>query len=1144
MVHRHSNHPRGVLATLAARGREISIPESRHKYLYERLGDHAFQQLVGALLSGSFGGDFVPLPLRQADGGRDGLRRSVHGVYQVKWSVSGKEKDPVGWLDATVRGEASNLERLAAEGTKGYVIATNVPSTGVPGSGTFDRLNVKLEAYSEQYGLEITALWREGIDPLVDAASTEIKWAYADMLAGWDLVRYLVAEQIGAAQGNSTRNLVRRVAAAQWDRDRHIKFSEVELDRSQIAALFVDVEADRVQQPLLARQTMTLLPGESVARLGAVGGAASYLTSLAAYPFTLVRGAPGQGKSTLGQLVCQSYRVAFVPGTDNPEKYLPSVEQPRFPLRVDLGAYAAWRSGEDVFDESSTQGSKKLKKRRAAEATVEHYLAETMAHAGASPGLGADDVHELFARVPSLVVLDGLDEVGSAADRKQVVAEIDGFCSRGRTHPEGIRVVVTTRPNSSDLAEPDAGFFEALALAPLDKKLRGDYLRKWCAVHDIHGREGRALRTNFELKTREPHIGELASNPMQLTILLHLLRQFGDATPDQRTPLYDKYMEALLSREANKHPATVRIHQSELREMVPFLGWYLQSRSEQWAHSGRMTQAELIAAMKQFQSAYDRPLDVVDELFEATTDRLWALTSKEQGTFEFEVLSLREYFAAKYLYEAAGEEDRRFDRSLVLRELLRRPFWLNTARFYGGNASGSDLHSLRAGIEDELDEGPTRQFLVAAWSLICDGVFDRRPKTARALVAALVTADDGRFLVRALDAREVTALPDPEHGADAFDQLTTQISREPADRANPGRVRLLQDVIGRSDDFAAWWVEQMRRAAGTAQEEAWLAIGATCEVLAGKEVDLPGLNADRGHKAQLILNTGLVPEPESMLRRQLMAAVLDGQCSETTSARWEAGYLAVALSPEHLIPPLRAKAEHDESERSQVTRTRAARLLRQLGGYPNPTKIRRPTRRSEGTTLAYAETSKDLIATVGRCWLAVEIAVIGAASPLRDGFHRHPGDQPFGPAGAGGALIEETRRHRKNVSWWRDRSAECSDDLSLAEWALALWAVADGAVLDELLVDLDRILNDLSEDRYRSLLFSCGRLARANYLEGRHITATAKSQRTADLLATRQVATTDFDVPDGPLEPAPPAPLAAVARDAGWLKVDAVAAYR
>ncbi len=51
------------------------MPESRHKYLFERLGDHDFQQLVVALLAGQFP-DFTPLPLRQSDGGRDGLRRT------------------------------------------------------------------------------------------------------------------------------------------------------------------------------------------------------------------------------------------------------------------------------------------------------------------------------------------------------------------------------------------------------------------------------------------------------------------------------------------------------------------------------------------------------------------------------------------------------------------------------------------------------------------------------------------------------------------------------------------------------------------------------------------------------------------------------------------------------------------------------------------------------------------------------------------------------------------------------------------------------------------------------------------------------------------------------------------------------------
>jgi len=86
-----------------------------------------------------------------------------------------------------------------------------------------------------------------------------------------------------------------------------------------------------------------------------------------------------------------------------------------------------------------------------------------------------------------------------------------------------------------------------------------------------------------------------------------------------------------------------------------------------------MAYGEVEAAMKHFQRTYGKPEDVVDELFEAATDRLWALTSKEEGTFEFEVLSLREYFAARYLYRYAGEGDPRFDRTLVFRELLRRP---------------------------------------------------------------------------------------------------------------------------------------------------------------------------------------------------------------------------------------------------------------------------------------------------------------------------------------------------------------------------------------------------------------------------------------------------------------------------------------
>jgi hypothetical protein len=105
---------------------------------------------VNALLTERFT-DFVPLPLRQADGGRDGITRGSDRslVYQVKWSVNGKEKDSVDWLDAAIKLEANNLRRLAKEGARRYLLVTNIPSTGKASTGTFDVLNDRLDAHAK-----------------------------------------------------------------------------------------------------------------------------------------------------------------------------------------------------------------------------------------------------------------------------------------------------------------------------------------------------------------------------------------------------------------------------------------------------------------------------------------------------------------------------------------------------------------------------------------------------------------------------------------------------------------------------------------------------------------------------------------------------------------------------------------------------------------------------------------------------------------------------------------------------------------------------------------------------------------------------------------------------------------------------------
>ena len=61
--------------------------------------------------------------------------------------------------------------------------------------------------------------------------------------------------------------------------------------------------------------------------------------------------------------------------------------------------------------------AKKGKRRPTAHATIESFLAELMTHASGREPVTQTEVQDLFERVPSLIVLDGLDEVGNVTDR-------------------------------------------------------------------------------------------------------------------------------------------------------------------------------------------------------------------------------------------------------------------------------------------------------------------------------------------------------------------------------------------------------------------------------------------------------------------------------------------------------------------------------------------------------------------------------------------------------------------------------------------------------------------------------------------------------------------------------------------------------
>lgn len=145
-------------------------------------------------------------------------------------------------------------------------------------------------------------------------------------------------------------------------------------------------------------------------------------------------------------------------------------------------------------------------------------------------------------------------------------------------------------------------------------------------------------------------------------------------------------------------------------------------------------------------------------------------------------------------------------------------------------------------------------------------------------------------------------------------------------------------------------------------------------------------------------------------------------------------------------------------------------LLRRAGSpFADIAALRRFRKGERGSTFPWANTATALHNLVGPCWLANEIAVIGAASKRKNGWTKVSGVEPFGPQGHPTALMAGARDHAGDAGWWRAGRGTATDDLSRAVWALALWALAPRAVFDREADEWARIVGELPASRARAL---------------------------------------------------------------------------
>jgi hypothetical protein len=339
----------------------------------ESLGPDRFQQLAQALLVSEYP-DVTCFPIGQPDGGRDAIQTlsaddnndAKFVVYQVKFSrTPSAVKDAAKWLLEKGDGEREKILNLTGRGATRYILITNVPGTAHLDGGSIDRAIGQLQS---EFSIPIQVWWRDDINRRLDG-NWDIKLRYSEVLSGQDFFRLLL-ETTAGQEHERRMNALRAFLAEQYTEDTEVKFKQVEL-HTRLLDLFIDLpfrlnmRTNKLDLPFEINIPARVFFDES--KLATITndheegleGTATLLLSEFADKYlnqVVVEGAPGQGKSTLAQYLCQVHRIRLL-DKDVDLLKLPEADRHfsrRIPFKVDLRDLATWVAGTDPFVAAAT----------------------------------------------------------------------------------------------------------------------------------------------------------------------------------------------------------------------------------------------------------------------------------------------------------------------------------------------------------------------------------------------------------------------------------------------------------------------------------------------------------------------------------------------------------------------------------------------------------------------------------------------------------------------------------------------------------------------------------------------------------------------------------------------------------------------
>lgn len=855
-----------------------------------------------------------------------------------------------------------------------------------------------------------------------------------------------------------------------------VQFQQVDLRGPSVDAMFVDVPVGcRRDTSALARLLERITesaPGDTGELERSSGLVISGATQALLHPEwtgnAVLVGGPGQGKSTVLQYVCQFHRARRLGESGyaaDQSDLTRAASIARFPVRIDLRKYAQWA----VFSSSAAKKGKKSKS-APSEAedwrSIEEYLIEEVSrHIGANE-FAPRDLTLLLATEPVLLALDGLDEVASLTARARVVDEIARMRGRLRADAADLVILVATRPGTSLQPLTSSGAFPVLHLQRLTQGLRLQYLDQWCQVAELSPEAAAKLQSTFMDSQHVPHINELASYPMQLAILLHLLHR-RQLLPQQRTELYEEYLKTFLDREQTEDKEPLLASKRRVIEDThAYLGWYLQTKAEEGQSAGSIGRDELRKLLRTYLAGRPKEQELAEELYSAITDRVLCLVERNNA-FEFEVQSLREYFAALHVFDNLTPKGNGNSRDDGLNALLERPYWANVCRFFIGKLARGEVRGLISNfraVEKKIAPHPLVRAMAA--TVLTDRIYDGLTNTEIRDVVDFIL--DGPGVILGTDGQLDPAgnslrLSEEAGRTQVVAHLKARLEEHATNPTltNIDVARSLSSHATPEDAITAWWWERVN------PSFAWLNVAAHLRAfnnLSPEQAALLStiLKEDTNSQAWTsdLLLMGAYNGTDEALAQVIVHSLNDGSAYATHAhieateigdlAYSAADVLAGPSTKVHRISPKRIP-----TGRSQTTAriNQASQILRRdhsevsspedweqylsvvADAWGDGWVLRR--------AMAMTPTTIDLSSIAAR----TSSAVLAAATPAEVGY----------------------RDHKSDVVWWKDHFSSITKQYEIMLSVLAVFEHAKTPVIIDLAPVLNAVVRELDPKRFRAV---------------------------------------------------------------------------